>query len=124
MGMHRIDQRRDGLGRRVLADAVTEVEDVPRMVAIAVEHPTGFGGDLRRIGEQHVRIQIALQRHLVADARARDDGEPSSVLALSVENARVLSLLLKQQLAEVGEIAAQDLGPLAAHLPRELLDDD
>ena len=32
---------------------------------------------------------------------ARGEGEESSVLSLSVENARVLYLLLKQQLAEV-----------------------
>jgi len=31
----------------------------------------------------------------------RDDDEPSSVLSLTVENARVLLLLLKAQLAEV-----------------------
>jgi hypothetical protein len=31
----------------------------------------------------------------------RDDGEPSSTLSFSVENARVLLLLLKAQLAEV-----------------------
>jgi hypothetical protein len=38
---------------------------------------------------------------LVAPQAARGDGEESSVLSLSVENARVLYLLLKQQLAEV-----------------------
>jgi hypothetical protein len=40
----------------------------------------------------------------VQSANARDDEsghEPSSTLVLSVENARVLVLLLKQQLAEV-----------------------
>lgn len=38
---------------------------------------------------------------LVAPQAARSEGEESSVLSLSVENARVLYLLLKQQLAEV-----------------------
>jgi hypothetical protein len=39
---------------------------------------------------------------LVQTSASRDDGaEPSSVLSLSVENARVLFLLLKAQLAEV-----------------------
>ena len=56
------------------------------------------------------RIKAMTQSHGMLRARvdalvqpqpARDDGEPSSVLALSVENARVLYLLLKQQLAEV-----------------------
>ena len=39
---------------------------------------------------------------MVQPAPARDDdGEPSSLLSMSVENARVLFLLLKAQLAEV-----------------------
>ena len=39
---------------------------------------------------------------LVQSTAAREDGaEPSSILSLSVENARVLLLLLKSQLAEV-----------------------
>jgi hypothetical protein len=38
---------------------------------------------------------------LVQPASPRAEGDESSVLSLSVENARVLYLLLKQQLAEV-----------------------
>jgi len=38
---------------------------------------------------------------LVLPRPARDEGDGSSVLSLSVENARVLYLLLKAQLAEV-----------------------
>jgi hypothetical protein len=38
---------------------------------------------------------------LVQPATPRGEGDESSVLSLSVENARVLYLLLKQQLAEV-----------------------
>jgi hypothetical protein len=38
---------------------------------------------------------------LVLPRPARDEGDGSSVLSLSVENARVLLLLLKAQLAEV-----------------------
>lgn len=38
---------------------------------------------------------------LVQPAPSRAEGDESSVLSLSVENARVLYLLLKQQLAEV-----------------------
>lgn len=37
----------------------------------------------------------------VATVPERGDGEPSSTLSLTVENARVLFLLLKAQLAEV-----------------------
>jgi len=38
---------------------------------------------------------------LVQPAPPRSEGDESSVLSMSVENARVLYLLLKQQLAEV-----------------------
>lgn len=38
---------------------------------------------------------------LVQPTAPRGEGDESSVLSLSVENARVLYLLLKQQLAEV-----------------------
>ena len=38
---------------------------------------------------------------IVQPSPPRDEGEPSSTLTLTVENARVLYLLLKQQLAEV-----------------------
>lgn len=38
---------------------------------------------------------------IVQPSPPREEGEPSSTLTLTVENARVLFLLLKQQLAEV-----------------------
>jgi hypothetical protein len=44
-----------------------------------------------------IRAQIDA---LVQPAAARDEGVPSTVLSLSEENARVLMLLLKAQLAE------------------------
>lgn len=50
-------------------------------------------------GLVRARIDAAVQS---APARGDDDGgEPGSVLSMTVENARVLFLLLKQQLAEV-----------------------
>jgi hypothetical protein len=44
-----------------------------------------------------IRAQIDA---LVQPAAARDEGVPTTVLSLSEENARVLMLLLKAQLAE------------------------
>ena len=44
-----------------------------------------------------IRAQIDA---LVQPAAARDEGMPTTVLSLSEENARVLMLLLKAQLAE------------------------
>ena len=50
-------------------------------------------------GHGLIRAQIDAQ---VQPAPARDDeGMPSSILSLSEDNARVLVLLLKQQLAEL-----------------------
>ena len=56
-------------GRRVLADAVTQVEDVggPALVGVgvrrakAVEHTAHFFLDARRWCKQDVRVDIALQ---------------------------------------------------------------
>lgn len=49
-------------------------------------------------GNGLVRAQVDL---LVQPAPARDEGAPVSVLTLSEDNARVLFLLLKTQLAEL-----------------------
>jgi len=49
-------------------------------------------------GHGLIRAQIDA---LVQPAPARDEGMPSSVLSLSEDNARVLVLLLKTQLAEL-----------------------
>lgn len=48
-------------------------------------------------GLVHARVDATVQ----AAAPRDDDGVPSSTLSLTVENARVLLLLLKAQLAEV-----------------------
>lgn len=49
-------------------------------------------------GNGLIRAQIDA---LVQPAAGREEGMPSSVLSLSEENARVLLLLIKQQLAEL-----------------------
>lgn len=49
-------------------------------------------------GHGLIRAQVDA---LVQPASPREDGMPSSVLSLSEDNARVLVLLLKQQLAEL-----------------------
>ena len=49
-------------------------------------------------GNGLIRAQIDA---LVQPAPARDEGVPSSILSLTEDNARVLVLLLKQQLAEL-----------------------
>ena len=66
--MNRLHQGADMLGRRELADAVTEVENVGRAggvgvrvgLAKAVQHAVDFGGDLRGWRKQNVRVDIAL----------------------------------------------------------------
>lgn len=49
-------------------------------------------------GLVRARVDAAVQP---LPARGDDDAEPSSTLSMTVENARVLFLLLKTQLAEV-----------------------
>ena len=55
---------------------------------------------IKSMSQSHGMLRARVDA-LVQAQPARDEGEPSSVLALSVENARVLYLLLRQQLAEV-----------------------
>ena len=66
--MHFIDKLGDMFGRGELRNAVPQIEHVPRVIAVTVEHrprldAQGFG---RR--EQRCRIEIALQRDARADA--------------------------------------------------------
>ena len=64
--VHRLDQDRDVLGRRLRHDAVPEVEDVagagPAARTIAVASRSMVAGSV----EQHQRVEIALQRHAIA----------------------------------------------------------
>lgn len=55
---------------------------------------------IKSLTESHGMLQARVDA-LVQTVSARDDAEPSSVLGLSVENARVLFLLLKAQLAQI-----------------------
>lgn len=64
-----------------------------------------FNIELQRIkamsnshGLVQARVDATVQ---TTPSRGDDEGQPSSTLSLSVENARVLLLLLKAQLAEV-----------------------
>ena len=107
--VHRIDQRRDVLRRCVLADAVAEVENVPAAGGRrpeAVQRGAHLGADALRRREQHVRIEIALQRHPVADTRpgrAEVDRpvEPDHVAAAGGDR-------LQPQAAALGENDARD----------------
>ena len=62
-GLH---ERLDVLRRRVLRDAVAQVEYVPRPVAESVENALRFGADHAGRGEENVGVEVALQSHLVA----------------------------------------------------------
>src|SRR4051812_37669337 len=78
MAMHRVDERLHIVGRRVLADAMAEIEDVRGAGAFVgerntetVEYLRGLGVDLRGFGEQDVRVEVALQRLACAHERSR-----------------------------------------------------
>ena len=58
--MNLIDELRDLLRRRELRDAVTEVENVPRMRAEAIQHGSRLLANRSRRREQDRRIEIAL----------------------------------------------------------------
>jgi len=71
--MHRVHQHRDRLRRRKLRDAVPQVEYVAAAgggPAKGLQRFLHFGADLLRFGKQHCRVQIALQRHTLADPGA------------------------------------------------------
>jgi len=55
---------------------------------------------IKNLSESHGMIQARVDA-VVQTVPGRDEGEPSSVLGFSVENARVLFLLLKAQLAQI-----------------------
>ena len=62
-----------------------------------------FNVELQRIkamSNSHGLVRARVDA-IVQSVPPRDEGEPSSTLTLTVENARVLYLLLRQQLAEV-----------------------
>ena len=69
--VHRVHQRRDMLRGRELGNAVTEIEDVSAAGAVGIEDGACFLGYFLWLREKRDRIEIALQRHLVADAFAR-----------------------------------------------------
>src|SRR5262245_24836598 len=68
--VHHVDERDDRIDRRLLVDAVAEIEDVTGPAAHGVENLLYAAPDLANAGEQHRRIQIALHRHVAADRKS------------------------------------------------------
>ena len=60
VGMHFVYQVRHVFGRRVLADAVAEVEDMAAAFAVAVQNTVYFGADGFGRAEQGGRVEVAL----------------------------------------------------------------
>ncbi len=56
---------------------------------------------IKAMSNSHGLVQARVDATVQTMPSRDDDGAPSSTLSLSVENARVLLLLLKAQLAEV-----------------------
>lgn len=56
---------------------------------------------IKAMTDSHGMVRARVDATVQTVAGRDDDGESSSVLSLSVENARVLFLLLKTQLAQV-----------------------
>lgn len=52
-------------------------------------------------GEAHGLVEFRIDALVLPLQAGRDDRMPSSVLSLSIEQARVLQLLLRERLAEV-----------------------
>ena len=78
MHVHRVDQYLHMVGGRELADAMSQVEDMGRPFACAgmrrtetIEYRVGLQFDLRRVGEKHRRVEIALQCLAASDNFAR-----------------------------------------------------
>ena len=56
---------------------------------------------IKSMHDAHGLVQVRVDASVLAIPLKTDDAEPSTTLSLSVENARLLFLLLKKQLAEV-----------------------
>lgn len=69
--MHGFNQGADMLWRRELRNAVTEIEHMTGTLSELMQHLAYLGGDGGGRTEQHIRIEIALQSDLVADALPR-----------------------------------------------------
>src|SRR3990167_593300 len=66
--MHRFEEGTRMLRINFRGDAVAKVEHLTTAMTISRENTPDFSADCRRVGVQHARVHIALQRHLVADA--------------------------------------------------------
>ena len=69
--MHAIDQNLDCFRRRELGNPVTEIEYMAAAMAEASEDFFGFALHHFCRCKQHSRVEIALQRDTIADARSR-----------------------------------------------------
>ena len=77
--VHGVDEHRDVLRRRARHDAVAEIEDVARRGACRANDALASRATVAASVEQHERIEVALQRDAIADARgARRRDRPSS----------------------------------------------
>jgi len=68
--MNFIDELRNIFGRSELRNPVPEIEDVPRVIAVTIEHRPGLLANGRRGREQRRGIEIALQGDARADSLA------------------------------------------------------
>src|SRR3990167_9286940 len=66
--MHRFEEGTRMLRIDFRGDAVAEVEHLTAAMTVSRKNTPDFSADCRRVGVEHARVHIALQRHLVADA--------------------------------------------------------
>ena len=64
--MHRLNHRRCVFRWDIRGDAVAEVEDVAVAVAVVGEHAAHFVFDNGGLGAQNGRVEVALQRDVIA----------------------------------------------------------
>src|SRR5690242_9425291 len=69
--MDHVDQNLDVLWRRGGHDPVPEVEDVARSLPCSRDDGLGLALDGRRVGEEHERIEVALEGDALAELPAR-----------------------------------------------------
>ena len=65
--MHRLNQCNRVFDRRLLHDAVAEIENVAGAAGGLIENLSGAAPNLGFVGQQHERIEVALHGAVVAD---------------------------------------------------------
>ena len=129
MGVNRLDQRRNMLWRRKLANAMAQVKDVSRASAVGigvrfpktVKHPMHFFLNLGGGCKQDIGVDVALQRfarpiHRAAHhlARTAQVHGPVKAQHFAVE----LAHLFKPQTAALGEHNAWNFDALVLFLQK------